>query len=190
MHCNFGPSCLTAFEFFRTEFTCKCIMAIDCTGVSFKLESHVCLSCKKGYCGVWTMFAWKYRYWLKWRPWDLRNKRDGLNTVFWLLWRPRRPLNGRVWSLSQIETFVEMSVSSKILDDYKKLISSISTENCDIFVIKQYQLLNSSWKPLHGLKKLFFLNRANLQKDTWEKNQMSCFIILTKVFCYKHLDKA
>ena len=107
--------CLPADEWFRTQFTYKSIM--NFTDVLYKillwavfpqigyarmpiLQMHWPLMSRQislGDCRVWILFQWKSMFWLLLRPCGLRNVRDCLNTVFWLLWRSRRPSNERVW---------------------------------------------------------------------------------------------
>ena len=40
----------------------------------------------------------------------------------------------------------------------------MSSEKCNIFVIKRYQYIKLVMKTLHGLEKVFYLNCVNLQK--------------------------
>ena len=157
------PRCLPAFEGFRTQFTYRCNMAMDCTGVFYKIMLWSVLP----QTGVARILTLQKKEIVEYG--QCLDERLGfgcckdpevsicLDTVFWLLWRPRRPRNERVWlnnvppgppSFSQIETFNEMSVSSKVLEDFKKLISSIPSENCDIFVIKQYQYIKLVMKSV------------------------------------------
>ena len=152
-HCNFAPLLLNCFAHSSHKrvlwrWIARCILKNHALSYTPSNWSHMySYLVKRDNCRVWPMFTWMSRFWLKRRPWDLHNGWYCLNTVFWLLWRPRRPHNRRIWlnnvftgcpSFSQIETFVEMYVSLKLLDDSTKLISTISSENCDIFLIKQY----------------------------------------------------
>ena len=154
-------------------------MTMDCTGVAFKLESHICLSCKKGYCGVWTMFALKSLF---------------IHCVFGCCEDRdvstmgesghRLPLILAEWNVHWNVCFIEnagrlhetnlIHLVWKLWHIRHKTVSIYKTRHENRYMVsKKFPSKSRIW-----------------QKELERKTQVSCFIILTKVFCYKNLDKA